>query len=410
MGLQQAGEPDLPQPLHSSADGQQAQAVPVSATLSQPQQGDPAVVSASAVLPTANINADIADGRAAHPASADTPDIVKHADADTQQSQSDTQKGGHRGSDVQAPKHCTVDLPEESGQRAPACREDQKVTVASTFVQGSSHRAGTPSGSRHTSQQQQQQPRRRREFHDEPVPSGSGFARKRSQTPEVEFGRDAKRSRHAWHATPAHAGHAEHRMPSQGAPRYDAHRGLNAFAARQGDFNPGVSSHRYRDSQSPTPRSVGHGPAAAGGGAMALPGRHADTTRSMSRSPSHANSRNPLLGHLHGGAPGPHSAPHGRTWGADKLHNSHPRGNAPQASFAHPPRFERQQDHQQGPWANRDYSRGSLLSHENSRHRDHDREFDRRSRSSDKGTNGASRLLILSHVDLVVQSHWQFLW
>ena len=348
-------------------------------TQSRLQQADPAVGAASATLPTANTNADIADGRAAHLATAHLTDIVKHADADTQ-------KGGHRRSDVQAPKHCIVDLPEESGQRAPAPREDQKVTAASTSLQGSSQRAVAPSGSRHALQQQQQQPRRRREFHDEPVPSGPGFARKRSQTPEVEFSRDAKRSRHAWQPTPAHAGHAEHRMPSQGAPRYDAHRGPSAFAAKQGEVHPGVSNHRYRDSQSPTPRSVGRGPVAAGG-AMAPPSRHADTTRSMSRSPSHANSRNPLLGHLHGGAPGPHAATHGRTWGADKLHNSHPRGHAPQASFAHPPRFDRQQDHRPASWSNRDYSRGS---HENGHYKDHARDFDRRSRSSDRGMNGRS--------------------
>ena len=382
VGLQQAGEPD--QPLHRSADTQQVQAAPVSVTQSRPQQADFAVIAASATLPTANTNADIADGRAAHLASAHPPDIVKHADANTQQSQSDTQKGGHRKSDVQAPKHCIVDLPEES-----APPENHKVTAASTSVQGSSHRAVAPSGSRHALQQQQQ-PRRRREFHDEPMPSGPGFARKRSQTPEVEFGRDAKRSRHAWQPTPAHAGHAEHRMPSQGAPRNDAHRGPNAFAAKQGDVHPGVSNHRCRDSQSPTPRSVGRGPVAAGG-AMAPPGKHADSTRSMSRSPSQANSRNRSLEHLHGGATGPPTAPHGRTWGADKLHNSHPRGYAPQASFAQPPRFDRQQDHRPASWSNRDYSRGS---HENGNYKDHDREFDRRSRSSDRGMNGRSPLLI----------------
>lgn len=408
VGLQQAGQPD--QPMHSSADTQQVQAASVSETHPRPQLVGPAVIAAAAVLPTANTNANVADGTAARPVSADIPGIVKHAGADTQQSQSDRQKGRHRRSDVQAPKHCIIDLPEEAGQRVPAVREDQKVAAASTFAQSSSHRAVTPSRSRNALEQQQQQhPRRRREFHDEPMPSGPVFARKRSQTPEVEFGRDAKRSHHAWHSTPAHAGHAEHRMPSQAASRYDAHRGPSAFAANQSDVNLGAPKHRYRDSQSPTPRSVGRGPV-AGGGAVAPPGRHASTTRSVSRSPSHANSRNPLLGHLHGEVPGPHAAPQGHTWGTDKLYNSHPRGNAPQASFAHPPRFDRQQDHhQQASWSHRDYSRGSLLSHENGCHRDHDREFDRRSRSRDRGTNGRSHLLILIHIDSIVWSHWHFL-
>ena len=384
MGLQQAAQSD--QPPGISADKPQVQAAPGGETQSEPFQAIPAIDAASATVLAASTDAVMADGKTTHLPSARLPDTAKHADAVTEARQQPppvTQRGGHRMNDAPPPKQSIANLHQGSTPLASASLEDRKMAAASTNVQGSRHRAVTPSGSRQTLEHEQH-PRRRREFHDEPKPPGPG--RKRSQTPEVEFGRDAKRSRHAWHLTPAHAGHAEHRMPSQGAPRCDAHRGASSFSTKQSSAVPG---HRYRDSQSPTPRSAGReSVAVAAHDGMAPSGRRADTTRSMSMSPSHANSRNLLPGNLQGGAPGPHTAPHGRTWDPEVHHHS--RGNAPQPYFTHPPRFDRQQDHGKASWSNKEYSKASLLPRENSQHRDHHSKFDRRSRSTDRATHGGS--------------------
>lgn len=379
MGLQQATQSD--QPLHSSADKQQVQAALGGEIQSQPLQAVPAVNAAASAVLAASTDAEVADGKVTHPALAHLPDIVKHAGAETR-SQPDSQKGERRMSDAPPSMQSISDCHQGPGQLASASQQDQKLAVASTDVQGPRHRAGTPSGNRQALQHQQH-PRRRREFHDEPQPSGPG--RKRTPTPEVEFGRDAKRSRHAWHPTPAHA---EHHMPSQGAPRYDAHRGPSSFSSKQGNASLVAPSHRYRDSQSPTPRSAGceSVPVAAHG--MAPAGRRGDTTRCMSISPSHANSRNPLPGHLHG-----RTAPHGRTCDPEVHYNS--RGNAPQTSFAHPPRFDRQQDHQKASWSSKEYSKASLLPREDSHHKDRHNDCDRRSRSTDRATPGRSHLPIL---------------
>ena len=388
MGLQQAAWSD--QPLHSSADKQQVQVALGSEIQSQPVQAVPAFNAAAAAVLAASTDAEVADATAKHTASAPLPDTVKHAGADVrQQSKPDIQKGGHRASDAPPSTQSISDRHQGPEQLVSASQEDQKLAVVSTDVQGSRHRAGTPSGNRQVLQHQQH-PRRRREFHDEPQPSGPG--RKRSQTPEVEFGRDAKRSRHAWHPTPAHARHAEHGMPSQGASRYDAHRGPSSFNTKQGFVAP---SHRYRDSKSPTLRSAGRDSVAlAADDDMVPPGRRAETTRSMSISPSHANGRNPSLpGHLHGGTPGPHTAPHGRTWDPEVPYNS--RGNAAQTSIAHPPRFDCQQDHRKASWSSKEYSKVSLLPREDSHHRDHHNEYDRRSRSTDRATHGRFQLPIL---------------
>ena len=407
-GLQQAAQPH--QPLQSPAGKLQVQAAPGGETQSEPFQAIPAVDAASATLLAASTDAVMADGKAPRSPSARLPDTVKHADADAearQQSQPGTQKGGHRMNDAPPAMQSLVNLHQGSGMLASASQEDQKMAVASTNVQGSRHRAVTPSGSRQAPEHHQH-PRRRREFHDEPKAPGPG--RKRSQTPEVEFGRDAKRSRHAWHPTPAHASHAEHRMPSQGAPRYDVHRGASSFSTKQSSASLIAPGHRYRDSQSPTPRSTGReSVAVAAHDGMAAPGRRADTTRSMSMSPSHANGRNPLPGHLHGGAPGPHTASHGRTRDPEVHHHSC--GNAPQTYFTHASHFDRQQDHTKASWSKKEYSKAPLLPRENSHHRD----FDRRSRSTDRATHGRSYLPNLdnletnTHVSLASsfrESHW----
>lgn len=387
MGLQQAAQAD--QPLHISSDKQQAQAAPGSETQAEPFQAIPPVNAASATLLAANTDAVVADGKATQPPSAPVSDTDKLADAGAQawqQSQPDTQKSGYRMDNAPSQKQFIADIHQGSEPLASASQKDQRLAVSNTNVQGSRHRAVTPSGSRQA-EQHQQHPRRRREFHDEPKAPGPG--RKRSQTPEVDFGGDVKRSRNAWHPTPAlarHAGHAGNGMLSQGVPK-----GPSSFSTRQGSASLVAPTHRYRDSQSPTPRSAGReSEAGVAHDGMAPFGRHAHTTRSMSMSPSRANSgRNPLPRHHRGGTPGPHAAPHASSWDSE-VHN-HSRGNAPETSVTHLPRFDHQQ-HGKASWSNKEYNRASLLPFENNHHRHHYSERDRRSRSTDRAAHGRSLL------------------
>lgn len=321
MSIQQAIQPD--EPLESSDGTEQVLAAPYGESHTQPPQASPAVEVTSATLPS---DAQVVHGRAAALTSEHMHDV---ASAVTEQRpQPDTQRDRQESHSVRAPKHAAVaDLNQRSGRLASASREHQKASATTTserrHAQDTQHGPVPPSGSRPASQHQQ--PRKRRHFHDEPVPSGLDSGRRRSQTPDVEFGRDAKRSCHAWPPAPAHARHAEHA--------------------------------RHADHPRPSP----------------------EAPRSMSISPSHPFPRNPGPGQMHGTAAGPYAAAPGRSWDPERLHNS--RADADYTRGTHPPGFDRQQDHRKVSWSRGEHRE---VSRQHSHHRNHDSRFDRRSSSIDR--------------------------
>ena len=392
MGVQPVIPPD--QPVYSLDGRLQAQAAALSESHSHPLQAIPVVNAVTAAPPTANTDATlVVDGRAANLASAHAQDVFKHSGAQpAERAQPDTQRDSQRGNGAGGPRQTEADLHQRPALLASTPREDHKATGAASnrVAEDSRHSSVTASGSR-LAVEQQQPPRRRRQFHDEPAPSGLAPGRKRSQSPDLELGRGTKRSRHAWHPTPAaHARHAEHRIPSQGAPRYDAHRGHTTLSAKQDTDREMAWSHRSSHSQSPTPRSVGResGPFTARDGSMAAAnGRHvAAGSRSMSISPAHANSRNSVPRQPHGAAAG---GPHARNRDPEMLHRS--RDNAQHPRVAQPPGFNRQQDHRKASWSHKEYREGSLPQRESNHHRNRDREFDGHSNGTDRAARGRSQ-------------------
>lgn len=338
--VQQATQPD--EPLHSSADIQQVHATPLAESHPQSLQPIPVVEAASMPLPIAETGPEVEDGRAASLASVHLQDAASALMG--QPPQPDTQMDKQLNHSVKAQRLAAVDLHPRSGLLASAPREHQQATATSTadrrHAQELQYGPAAPSGSRPASQQhqqQQQQPRKRRQFHDEPLHlSGPDSGRRRSQTPDVEFGRDGKRSRHTLQPAPAHARYAEHATHAEHA--------------------------RHAEHPRPSP-----GP-----------------PRSMSISPLHGSSRDLGPGHPQSTVPAPYAAAHGRKWDADRLRSSRPAG------FDNRQQGNRQQDHRKGSWSRAEHREGAAAPRHNNHHRNHDSRFDRRSSSTDRTIRGES--------------------